>query len=185
MVVPQKPAGATYAVILRLPDFSIGEVAKMGGIGGSAPFPMPKMGESCACCNAPPTTSVGFDAVRGNRASAPPVPVPACAACALHLKRGTDGAQLLGIGVVVVAFGAFYAATNAKWDVLGLCVVAAVALVGIIVWRRRKGGRAAANGHHRNIEIMANAHQCVVRTTNRALAERLVEAHGKEVHRIV
>ncbi len=181
--LPTKPAGDYYAVVLREKDFSLLKVGVAGGLGGGGSFPIPEMGDLCACCNADSTTTIPFDAST-DRLRVDPIAVPVCATCAGHLRKNTNLAQLVGGSLIpiVVGLGIWSAANGLYW----LTAIAVLLGIGGVRWirgERKKRRETASLGHHPHLEIMVAIGQCVVRTTNKRLAEHLATQHARELHR--
>lgn len=181
--VADKPLGDYYAVVLREPNFSLLRVGVAGGLGGRGGFPIPDFGEPCACCNGVARMTTPFDAST-QRLAVDPIDVPVCPECLPHVKQNTNAEQLVGGSLIPIAVGLFI------WALAGggyLLTIPAVALgAGVAAYlakNRRRRLDEARRGHHPHLEISVAIGQCVVRTTNRRLASRLVENHERELHR--
>jgi hypothetical protein len=179
----EKPLGDYYAVVLRDADFSLLKVGVAGGLGGGGSFPVPEMGSLCACCNADASTAVPFDAST-DRLRVDPIQVPTCATCAGHLRKNTNAEQLVGGSLIPIAIGlGIWSVMN---EIYALTAVAVVVGIGVTRWILQKGRKrreTARLGHHPHLEIMVAIGQCAVRTTNKRLAEELVQNHAKVLHR--
>ena len=116
----------------------------------------------CACCGAPPTTTLKAQKSRGLYLVVAvvqttfAVPVPYCAACAAHVKAFQGAglsmpAVLLGAGTIFVALMLGEAWGLGGGQQLAAMVGAPAVLVGgLLAWRRRQRATAAARmrGYH-------------------------------------
>lgn len=187
MQVPQKAKGKFYAVVLRNADFSYANVARQGALGGDDVIPIPVLGTECVCCNADARGhTVPFSLTDATENfTAEPLDVPVCTECTEHAAERTGASVMAAIGLctgIPAAVLGFVYDWGMVAGVAGL-VITAVAIAWILRERmRRQDG--TLNGHHPGASIMASPRQCVVRTTNRALAERVVERNASRVHRV-
>lgn len=180
----KKADGDYYSVVLREKDFSLLRVGVAGGLGGGGDFPIPDFGDRCACCNAEgKLLKVPFDAST-DRLRVDPIDVPVCPSCIGHLKKNTQGAQLLGGSLIPIVLGVgIWSAAQGIWPGLVGALVAASAIAWWIQRDRARRREMAANGHHPHLEILVAIGQCAIRTTNHRLAAHLAEHHTKELHR--
>jgi hypothetical protein len=177
-----KPPGSWYAVVLRR-DWSGAKVAAMGAFGGKATFPAPDLGRQCVCCDAADVEIIHFDAST-DRFQCDPIAIPVCRPCRDHVKTSTTAAQLLGASICVGGGLALWGAMQALWPVAGVGAAITGGCVWLIVSGRAKLRELAGSGHHAGLEIMAHPGQCAVRTTNRRVAQELVQRHAEWLHRV-
>jgi hypothetical protein len=185
--VPRKPLGTFYAVVLRTPDFSHGNVARKGGLAGEDVVPIPEFGAARVCCNGDAlgrTQRVELTAP-GGHFPADPVDVPICAACAEHAVERTGASMMAGaalcVGVPVAVLGFFF------YDLPAVGVAGLAITTATVAWLlRSRGARLARTrgGHHPGLSLLVAPRQCVVRTSNRAFAERVVAANADRVFRV-
>lgn len=174
-----KPVGDYYSVALRDKDFSLLKVGIAGGLGGSGGFPLPDFGDRCACCNGEADRTLAFDPST-DRMHVDPINVPVCGTCQGHMKRNTSAAQILGGVLIPMALGgAIWSAASELYAVTALSVVVGIAITLYILRGRAKRRETARNGHHPELEMGATIGQISVRTTNKRLAERILDAHVK------
>lgn len=185
--VPRKPLGKFYAVVLRTPDFSHGNVARKGGLGGKDVVPVPEFGAECVCCDGDVmgrTQRVELTDP-GGHFRADPVDVPICAGCAEHAVERTGASIMAGaalcVGGPVAVLGFFF------YDLPAVGVAGLVITAATVAWLlRSKRARLAhtRGGHHPGLSLLVAPRQCVVRTPNRAFAERVVAANADRVFRV-
>ena len=185
--VPRKPVGKFYAVILRHPEFSHANVAVRGGLGGSDVVPVPDLGAPCVCCNgdtAGRTQTVELTSP-GGRFHADPVEAPVCLSCAAHATERTGAsimaACLLCVGIPLSLLGFFsYEMPEVG---LGGALVTVIALAWIAHMHRTRLAHTGA-GHFPGLSLLVAPRQCVVRTPNRELAERVVAKNAEVLFRV-
>jgi len=159
-----KQPGSWYAVLLGEPSAS----------GGSGKFPVPDLGDECVCCNSAHAELSHYDPSTGPYVS-DRIPIPICTACRDHVRLDEKrtvymvSVAVLGLGLVILGF-------------IGLVVFAAA--VGVVLMDRNRQRALSNSGHHVGIELAAAPGLLSVRTMNRRVAQRLIEVHRDEVHRV-
>jgi hypothetical protein len=183
MEIRHKPLGSWFGVVLRSPEFSIGRMAVMGGIGGTSTFPKPDFGTRCVCCNRRNVATRAFDA-GDDRKRVAPIPVPLCGDCETHVTLNTLAPQIMGAGLCVGVGLALLPTTTALpiwFAVAGLGLIALIVLWMLL--RRSDRRRSAAKGHYTGLQILCLAHQCSVVTNNPRLVKDLLEHNRERVFR--
>ncbi len=185
--VPQKKLGKFYAVVLRDEGFSLGNVAMKGALGGNDAIPIPALGTQCVCCNEDPEGETFPIPMTdpGDKFSAPPLDAPVCGACQSHVAEATGASILAACGLCVglpLAGLGFFSYENTAIGVVGLLIAA---FSTWWVWRMHQHRMEhTRGGHHPGMSLLIAPKQCVVRTANRALAERVADLNAPKVFKI-
>ncbi len=185
--VPRKPDGKFYAVVLRRADFSHANVAVRGGIGGADLVPVPDFGEPCVCCDgdaAGRTQKVEMTSP-GGHFHADPVDAPVCEACGDHAMERT-GASLMAAAMLCVSIPlSLLGFFSYQMPAIGFGGLALTAVAFAWVARMHNARLAhTRGGHYPGLSLLVAPRQCVVRTPNRALAERVVARNAESVFRV-
>ncbi len=182
MRIETKPHGKYYAVVLREPDHSHGHVFAAGAVGGSSTYPVVDFGAQCVCCNRNTHLRESLDP-SSDRFRVKPVQVPVCERCTHHAVMNNTDSILLACMIMVGIGGGLWALMQEFWTA-GAIAGAIGALGAYLIWARHRQRIAdTVDGHHPGLEHTVSPRQCLVRTTNRTLAQALADRHGPFVYR--
>lgn len=182
--LPKKPAGKIYAIVLRR-GYSAGRSFVAGAFGGKQDFPFPDLGTTqCVCCNAPTEGRVMPLDVSTDRWKADPVPTPVCPACSDHALAHVGSEIAIAMLFCVGLGGSLWGFAE---GVTALGVAGLVLLLICVFWMKKREQRRVERtngGHFPGFQLLIHPGQCVVRTSNRRLAQEIVEKSGSMVHRV-
>ena len=168
-----------------------GTAEREGLFPGPSTFPVPPLGEACACCNAPGGATVTVDP-SNDHTIAESVAVPVCQGCAGHLpRRETFGKFKAAFVIAFLVFSAaVFLADARRWVRLGGAEVpvafgaglagAVSTLTVLVLARRRWLAGWAQRGHFRNFELLAGRGWSAIRSNNAQLVERLLRSGGRD-----
>ena len=181
--LPQPAAGDYYLVVLRDPERSTaGEVLRAAATLGATRSSPVDFGELCLCCDQPTPQRASFKTGSGLEAYSDPLEVPCCPACTKHLAyprwlRLGFGC-LLALPLIMIGLGVcdlFIRALGERGGevLFGVGLAGLLGSVGIRfvydAWRRNN----IPEGHAPWASLDLGPNQVVLRTSNRALVERL------------
>lgn len=185
--LPHKDPGQPYSVVFRTEDFSWGNLMTRGALGTSDVIPVPQLGDLCVCCN---TRTHRFlehrpSDTQGHFNAKDPLLLPICHGCAAH-AMSNQGASVVAAATLMSGIGLTMLGGLGYWHWLA-AVGGGVLLLGSGAWlwlQRQRRLAHSVGGHQPGLEVTAHPRQLVIRTFNRAFAQRLVDANGERVHAV-